>query len=311
VSIPPNRTDNQKVFQARGCLGIAVGVGAGLFIFGLLVVVLAVVAYKSLTGPAAPPVMTPNASAGAATGTSPFDPVKGSGTPAPQTPSINPILAQITPAANTPQQDGVGIAILLDTTGSMNDRSVDGRDMQPKLTVAKRAVLALLDQADKAAKAAPNRNIRVALYEFSDRSFQDDCRRIIPLGPLNLPAARKAVNGLAASGGTPIGNAMILALKDLAASGLAHQHVLVVTDGENNQGYDPADVMNAAGQLPQESRPAVYFVAFDIAAQRFNGLRDAGALVLGASGGAELQQTLDYILTGKILAEQPAVPGSP
>ena len=45
--------------------------------------------------------------------------------------------------------------------------------------------------------------------------------------------------------------------------------------------------------------------AFDIAAEKFNSVRDAGGLVLGASNESELKSTLDYVLTGKILAEQP------
>jgi hypothetical protein len=53
------------------------------------------------------------------------------------------------------------------------------------------------------------------------------------------------------------------------------------------------------------ARAAVYFVAFDIAASRFNSVRDAGGLVLAASNETDLKGTLDYVLSGKILAEQP------
>jgi hypothetical protein len=49
----------------------------------------------------------------------------------------------------------------------------------------------------------------------------------------------------------------------------------------------------------------VYFVAFDIAASRFAPVRDAGGLVLPAANAAELNQTLDALLTGKILVEGP------
>lgn len=57
-------------------------------------------------------------------------------------------------------------------------------------------------------------------------------------------------------------------------------------------------------------RTSVYFVAFDVAAEKFNAVRDAGGLVLAAADATQLAQTLDYVLTGKILAEQPAVPGA-
>ena len=48
-----------------------------------------------------------------------------------------------------------------------------------------------------------------------------------------------------------------------------------------------------------------YFVAFDVAAAKFNSVRDSGGLVLAASNESDLKSTLDYLLTGKILVEQP------
>lgn len=111
-------------------------------------------------------------------------------------------------------------------------------------------------------------------------------------------------------GDTPIGEAMILAKKDLNRTGFARTHILVLTDGENTTGVDPQRVAEAITGLPEDSRSSVYFVAFDVAESHFNAVRDAGALVLPASSGSELAQALDYILTGKILAEQPEIPAA-
>jgi hypothetical protein len=77
-----------------------------------------------------------------------------------------------------------------------------------------------------------------------------------------------------------------------------------VTDGENTDGYRPADVMTALARRPESERPSVYFVAFDIAAARFEAVKNAGGLVLAAANAQELTSTLDYLLTGKILVEQ-------
>ena len=49
---------------------------------------------------------------------------------------------------------------------------------------------------------------------------------------------------------------------------------------------------------------ALLFVAFDIEARRFNGVRDAGGLVLSAANAAELNETLDMLLKGNILVEK-------
>jgi hypothetical protein len=79
--------------------------------------------------------------------------------------------------------------------------------------------------------------------------------------------------------------------------------LLVVTDGENTEGYRPADVMAALMRRPERERPSVYFVAFDIAAARFEAVKNAGGLVLAAANAQELADTLDFLLTGKILVE--------
>jgi len=80
----------------------------------------------------------------------------------------------------------------------------------------------------------------------------------------------------------------------------------------NNKGYSPGAVADAIARQPQEDRASVYFVAFDVSAERFNSVKEAGGLVLEAADERELNQTMDFILTGRILVEQPTTrpPGS-
>jgi hypothetical protein len=68
-------------------------------------------------------------------------------------------------------------------------------------------------------------------------------------------------------------------------------------------GYHPQDVVTAIMRRPEMDRPSVYFVAFDISASRFDTVRDAGGLVLAAADATELNETLDTLLTGRILVE--------
>jgi Mg-chelatase subunit ChlD len=107
-----------------------------------------------------------------------------------------------------------------------------------------------------------------------------------------------------ARGGTPIGNAMIAAKRELDATGLARRHLLVVTDGENTDGFAPDAVTAAINRRPAAERPSIYFVAFDIEQRRFERVRDAGALLLGAADARELNSTLDSLLRGQILIEK-------
>jgi hypothetical protein len=231
--------------------------------------------------------------------------------PAPSSPplsAVNPLRRALEPLVVVERKVGIGVAVLVDVSGSMNSAVPDAEGRhRPKIEVARRSVVDLLRQCNKFAQGNPDRNIQVGVYEFSTLDRAPPCRVVVPIGRLDFVAAQMAVDRMQPAGGTPIGDAMIRAKQDLDRTGLSRLHILVVTDGENNQGYAPADVVNAMMALPDENRASVYFIAFDIAAERFNAVRNAGGLVFAASNETELRQTLDYVLTGKILAEQPQV----
>jgi hypothetical protein len=97
---------------------------------------------------------------------------------------------------------------------------------------------------------------------------------------------------------------MVTAKQALDATGLSRRHLLVVSDGENTDGFNPEQVAAAIARRPENERPSIYFVAFDIEARRFNGVREAGGLVLSAASARELNDTLDMLLKGKILIEK-------
>lgn len=221
---------------------------------------------------------------------------------------IDAIRKALRSPANVARQEGLAAAILLDTSGSMSDsvRAAKG-GAKPKIEIAREAAISLVQQFSEFALKHPDRPILVGVYEFSGRTGRPSCRRVVSLGRPDLPAARQSIEGMEADGSTPIGDAMILAKQDLEASGMSRQHILVVSDGESNRGFTPGDVTSVISGLPESDRAAIYFIAFDVEAEIFNPVKEAGALVLAASSEQDLRQTLDYILTGKILVEQPAV----
>lgn len=227
-------------------------------------------------------------------------------------PAVNPLTTMLRPPTEKIERhDGIAAIILVDTSGSMGDKVKDAAGQpQPKIQIAQRCALSLVRQCDSFARQNTGKQMLLGLYEFSGRPNGTLVRRVIPLGPPELSSAEQAIAKMHSEGGTPIGNAIIAAKKDLDKSGYTRLHILVVTDGENTQGYAPGDVTNAISRLPEQNRASIYFVAFDIAAERFKAVRDAGGLVLPAGNEQELQQTLDYVLTGKILAEQPNTPAA-
>jgi hypothetical protein len=221
-------------------------------------------------------------------------------------PVRNPIAEVLRPDPAANYRDGIAAAILIDTSGSMRDNVTDADgSKRPKIDIAQRAALNLVKQFDNYARQHPDQSIFVGIYEFSERRNTPPCREIIKLGPPNLASAQVAIAKMQAQGETPIGDAMIVAKRDLDKSGLAKRHILVVSDGENNKGYSPGNVTQVISAQSEKDRASIYFVAFDVATSTFNPVKDAGGVVLAASNETELTGTLDYLLSGKILVEQP------
>jgi Mg-chelatase subunit ChlD len=212
---------------------------------------------------------------------------------------------QLAPASAVPQREGLAAAILIDVSGSMDEEveGADGREAR-KIDVARRAARDLVAQFARYADDHPGEPVLLGLYEFSERSGQPDCRPVIDMAAPDRARADAALERMRAQGGTPIGNAMITAKRALDLSGLSRRHLLVVTDGENTDGFAPDDVTAVINKRPESERPSIYFVAFDIDERRFARVRDAGALLLGASDARDLNDTLDSLLRGQILIEK-------
>ena len=222
------------------------------------------------------------------------------------TPVRNPVQDMLRPVAPAQRREGIAAAILIDTSGSMQDRVQDTDGIQRrKIDIAQRAAMKLVNQFDTFAREHPDQVINLGIYEFSQRYRGSSTRTVVKLGPPDPAAAGPAISKMVAEGDTPIGDAMIVAKRDIDATGLSKRHILVITDGENNKGYSPQNVTQIISSQAPEERASIYFVAFDVAATKFDSVRDSGGLVLAASNETDLQGTLDYLLSGKILAEQP------
>ncbi len=220
--------------------------------------------------------------------------------------TVNPLEEMLRVPASVPRQEGTAAAVLMDTSGSMNETvpDTDGRP-KPKIDIARRAAANVLRRFSEYAQKNPGRPLLVGIYEFSARDHQPSCRAVTKLGPPHLEQMEADLGKMYPSGGTPIGDAMIVAKKDLDLTGMTHRHILVVSDGENNRGYSPDAVAAFLARQPDEARASLYFIAFDVEAAKFNAIKESGGMVMAAANERDLNQTLDFILTGKILAEQP------
>src|SRR5664279_6142522 len=147
-------------------------------------------------------------------------------------------------------EDGVALAIIYDTSGSMHDavRDSSGRS-SPKYIIANRALSAVAKQiqafATSTAGPAP-RKVETGLFVFSG----DTAREAVKFGPFDAAVLEQfARNFSTPSGNTPLGNALSVATRKVMSSPLSRKHVLIITDGINTAGPTPAAVMPKLKEL--------------------------------------------------------------
>lgn len=197
----------------------------------------------------------------------------------------------------------LAVAIVYDTSGSMKDMVAgNGGAREPKYVVANRALAAIVDKLEKVNDAGP-RKVQCGLFTFRGKGGQET----VKLGPLDAPSLRKWLAGFSKpDGATPIGGAVTDATNALWKIRADSRHVLVITDGENTVGPKPDDVLPKLQDQCLKNGLVVHFhfLAFDVDAKVFGGIKQFGATLVGASDEAQLNQKLNFILEEKILLEK-------
>ena len=209
------------------------------------------------------------------------------------------------------QEDGLALAIVYDTSGSMKEQVRDRNGkLSPKYVIANRALEAISKRiqtfATNTATGGP-RAIHAGLFVFDGTG----AKQAVKFGPFEASTFQRWAQKFSApEGGTPLGNALTAASQTVLNSGLPRKHVLVITDGINTVGPDPAAVMPRLSQLAEQkqNRLSVHFVAFDVNAKVFDGVKKLGATVVGASDETQLNSQLEFILQKKILLEDEEPP---
>lgn len=147
--------------------------------------------------------------------------------------SALPASADETPAPASPK-----VELVLDVSGSMRTRDIDG---QSRMTAAKQAFNEVLDAVPEQVQLG----IRTlgADYPGDDRKVGcKDTKQLYPVGPLDRTEAKTAVATLAPTGWTPIGPALLGAADDLEG-GDSTRRIVLISDGEDTCGpLDPCEV---------------------------------------------------------------------
>lgn len=215
------------------------------------------------------------------------------------------LLAGLQPATVRGADDGVALAIIYDTSGSMKEPVPDASGgTAPKYVIANRALLAVTRQLQAfATNGSTPRKVNAGLFVFHDQQ----AREVIKMGPLDAGAFERWASRFAnPHGNTPLGNALRTATHAVLNSPLSRKHVLVITDGLNTVGPTPNAVLPRLKEqaAQQQANFSVHFVAFDVDARQFAPLKQLGATVVGAADEKQLNSQLQFILQQKILLEE-------
>jgi len=236
------------------------------------------------------------------------------GGPSSQMKTISPLavlavlfFAALVPATLQAAEEGVALAVIYDTSGSMKEPVPDASGgTAPKYIIANRALLAVTKQLQAFATnsfTGTARKLQAGLLIFEG----DHAREVVKFGPFDSKAFEAFASKFSKPGGnTPLGNTLSTATRAVLDSPLSHKHVLILTDGLNTAGPAPNVVLPKLKKLAadQHSSFSVHFVAFDVDARQFAPLKRLGATVVGAADEKQLNTQLQFILQQKILLEE-------
>lgn len=178
--------------------------------------------------------------------------------------------------------------VVLDGSGSMSDRKCSGNE--PKMDVAKRALLGFINRIPAGA------NVGGLVFDhYGVRTLAE----LQPKADVNWTTL---VGGVRAGEGTPLATAIKAGYKALTARaasqlGYGEYHLVVVTDGEANQGEDPRAIVD---QITSQSPVVVHTIGFCIG--ETHSLNQPGKTVYRA---ADNPQDLERGLAD-VLAEAPS-----
>ncbi|MFE1248330.1 VWA domain-containing protein [Streptomyces sp. NPDC058741] len=135
-------------------------------------------------------------------------------------------------------QDAPKVDLVLDVSGSMRARDIDGRS---RMAAAKQAFNEVLDATPEEVELG----IRTLGADYAGDDRRTGCKdtaQLYPVGPLDRTEAKTAVATLTPTGWTPIGPALLKAAGDLEG-GDGSKRIVLISDGEDTCApLDPCEV---------------------------------------------------------------------
>jgi len=175
----------------------------------------------------------------------------------------------------------------------------------PKYVIGNRALEAVINRLEtfQAKQPAGTPKLQAGLFVFDGKG----AREAVQFGPFDPGALRDWAKGFAKPDGpTPLGAAVEAAGNVLLQSSAGKRHVLVITDGINTAGPDPAAVIPRLNKAAERKGAGIsfHFIAFDVKANVFASVAKQGATLVAAADERQLKDQLEFILEEKILLEK-------
>ncbi|MGW7526822.1 VWA domain-containing protein [Streptomyces sp. NPDC054783] len=140
--------------------------------------------------------------------------------------------------ADETEQAAPKVELVLDVSGSMRARDIDG---DSRMAAAKQAFNEVLDATPQEVRLG----IRTLGANYRGNDRKEGCKdtaQLYPVGPLDRTDAKTAVATLQPTGWTPIGPALLKAADDLNG-GTGTRRIVLISDGEDTcQPLDPCEV---------------------------------------------------------------------
>lgn len=189
----------------------------------------------------------------------------------------------------------INVQIVYDCSGSMGAK-IEGHLSKTaiKSEVAKDAFRKIVVLMNNFEKLSPDSEINVGIVSFKGGKNGV----ILPLQKFSGKLVTDAIGRLPMTGGnTPLGDALKTAYDGLPKEG--RSHIFILSDGEENGDLKMTDVIKT-----RKDAASLYFVAFDVKAETFNGVKNLGAMVVQADNAEELNTSVQTIFTQNILLEK-------
>ncbi|WP_103503746.1 MULTISPECIES: VWA domain-containing protein [Streptomyces] len=149
--------------------------------------------------------------------------------------------ASASPVAAEPRgsQDPPKVQLVLDVSGSMNERDIGG---QSRMDAAKQAFNEVIDGLPETVHLG----IRTLGANYAGEDLEEGCldsEQLYPVGWVNKDEAKAAVATLKPTGFTPISHALREAVADFGGESDNTRRIVLITDGEDTCGQpDPCEV---------------------------------------------------------------------